>query len=117
MDFKTKNDVIEENILYKYINIDINSLNLILNNKARLSDYNYFNNPADPPLKLNIKSFEYISSYINSIKICSLSSEYKNFLMWSHYANLHKGICIAYDISNINKYDKTILKKLNMTVK
>lgn len=38
-------------------------------------------------------------------KICCLSTEYKNKLMWSHYADSHKGICVEYDFSDraVNK--------------
>ena len=121
-DFKVKNNnyIIDNNLLYKYKKIDINLLKLISNNNnkinnIRLSNFNYFNDPADPLIKLNKEAFEAIEKYTNDIKIYSLSSEYNNFLMWSHYANEHKGICVAYDISNINEYDNMILKKVRYT--
>ncbi|ANN64348.1 hypothetical protein SZ47_04615 [Brachyspira hyodysenteriae] len=121
-DFKLKNNnyIIDNNLLYKYKKIDINLLKLISNNNnkvnnIRLSNFNYFNDPADPLIKLNKEAFEAIEEYTNDIKIYSLSSEYNNFLMWSHYANEHKGICVAYDISNINEYNNMILKKVRYT--
>ncbi|MEI0524603.1 DUF2971 domain-containing protein [Brachyspira murdochii] len=121
-DFKLQNNnyIIDNNLLYKYKQIDINLLKLISNNNdkvnnIRLSDFNYFNDPADPLIKLNKKAFKIIEEYINNIRICSLSSTYDNFLMWSHYSNEHKGICIAYDVSNINKYHNTIFKKVRYT--
>ena len=121
-DFKLKNNnyIIDNNLLYKYKKIDINLLKLISNNNnkvnnIRLSNFNYFNDPADPLIKLNKEAFKAIEKYTNDIKIYSLSSEYNNFLMWSHYSNEHKGICIAYDISNINEYNNIILKKVRYT--
>lgn len=33
---------------------------------------------------------------INRIPICCFSSDPTNFLLWSHYANSHKGMCIEY---------------------
>lgn len=35
----------------------------------------------------------------NTYFIGSLCTDYKNRLMWSHYANSHKGFCIEYDFS------------------
>jgi len=34
-----------------------------------------------------------------NIQICSLSERYESLLMWAHYAENHKGICIEYDFS------------------
>lgn len=48
------------------------------------------------------------------IAICSLSKSYKNTLMWSHYAEDHKGICLKLAVTSekwerVNvKYDTTI---------
>lgn len=36
----------------------------------------------------------------NSFFIGCLAEDYKNRLMWSHYADSHKGFCIEYDYSN-----------------
>lgn len=110
IDFNIGNDNID--ILYKYRDIDINLLSLIVEEKVKISDFNYFNDPVDPIIKLQANSLPKIKDIINKIKICSLSSEYDNFLMWSHYSNKHKGICIAYDISKIKEYNKIILKKV-----
>lgn len=107
-DFYIENDNITT--VYKYRTIDINTEKLILNSKVRLSDYNYFNDPADPLIKLNKRSLKNISKFIKNIKICSLSPTYDNFLMWSHYSNEHKGICIEYDASNFKKLNSNIEK-------
>lgn len=39
-----------------------------------------------------------------SYKICSLSEHYDNILMWSHYANFHKGVCLKYNTEDLKKY-------------
>ena len=39
----------------------------------------------------------------NSILIGCFASDYKNRLMWSHYADSHKGFCIEYDFSSDEK--------------
>ena len=39
---------------------------------------------------------------LNSIFIGSLSENNDNSIMWSHYANEHKGICIEYNLANFD---------------
>jgi hypothetical protein len=68
---------------------------------------------------------EDVQSYIDNMEkqICDktanlfligcLCTDYKNRLMWSHYADSHKGFCIEYDYSQINE---ETLKKLPMPI-
>lgn len=35
--------------------------------------------------------------------VCCFSEHVDNFLMWSHYANCYNGICIEYDLQEIDK--------------
>ncbi len=37
----------------------------------------------------------------SAFKLCSFSERIDSMLMWSHYANYHKGFCIEYDIKSI----------------
>lgn len=42
-------------------------------------------------------------SQTNNLGIsCFTENDYKNVLMWSHYANYHKGFCVEYDIRNFD---------------
>lgn len=53
---------------------------------------------------------------VRDFGICCFSEKYDDVLMWSHYANSHKGIVLEF---NENKLDKSILlanSKVNMTV-
>lgn len=40
-----------------------------------------------------------------AFKLCSFSERLDSSLMWSHYANYHKGFCIEYDVSNFPPLD------------
>lgn len=54
-------------------------------------------------------------NYISAIKktfdltlksgIYSLSADYNNELMWSHYANSHLGYCIEYEFENLKEFE------------
>ena len=93
--------------------------NDIKNNCLTFGDPKNFNDPMDPILKewLNLrkkrthssidkKLFTILSDCTNNLKICCLSKNdskrddiFLNPLMWSHYADSHKGICIQYEIT------------------
>ncbi|MCS3792712.1 DUF2971 domain-containing protein [Aeromonas hydrophila] len=44
--------------------------------------------------------------YIHSCGIVSLSETPRNILMWAHYTNQHKGICIGYEREMLTKNEK-----------
>lgn len=41
---------------------------------------------------------EYSENLKGAFKLCSFSERLDSSLMWSHYANYHKGFCIEYDV-------------------
>lgn len=41
----------------------------------------------------------------DSFKVCSFTRNRDSILMWSHYASLHQGFCIEYDISKYSHRD------------
>lgn len=56
------------------------------------------------PIEKVKKSFATMEQQLNGslyslFKVCCLCTSNKNRLMWSHYADSHKGICIEYDFS------------------
>lgn len=59
-------------------------------------------------------------NYRNYMKIICFSEEYNSELMWSHYAENHKGFLIAYDRNDIeksivyDKNDKKVERKLKL---
>ena len=44
---------------------------------------------------------EYLRRIHTRIGVFSMASEYDNHLMWSHYANMHKGICVGFNIDEL----------------
>ena len=78
--------------------------------------HHIFNQNGDDFISVDDSTQRYrrqLSSYIlDSIKneigvsgVFSLSEEWKNVLMWSHYAEDHKGICIEFDTYWRNYYE------------
>lgn len=93
--------------------------NDIKNNYLTFGNPKNFNDPMDPILRewLNLrkkrsrssidkKLFILLNNCIDNLRICCLSKKdsksddvFLNPLMWSHYADSHKGICIQYEIT------------------
>lgn len=60
--------------------------------------------------KKDRSSFQNLINYITSIEIdhaigiLSLSTEWNNLLLWSHYGDQHKGFCIGLNFERLKKY-------------
>ena len=84
-------------------NIDIS---LILANLIKANDNEYtdlFRSFLD-----NRKIMTNFQKHINDFGIASFSYKQDETLMWSHYADDHKGVCIQYDISTDFQDDLTL---------
>lgn len=112
-----------EPFLYSFRPINEYTLSDLINNELTLVHPKEFNDPFDTLIyhwiegidsrckeKKHVpiykKSFEYyrVRSFV---KDKSQNKAYKNILMWSHYANNHKGICIKY------KFQKPFTERTN----
>lgn len=87
------------NTLYKYTQFDNDKLlkNLI-NNEIFLGDPKNFNDPFDCPAYRgkNYKTNLGFTKVLDRISISCFSEIKDSILMWSHYADSHRGICIGY---------------------
>ena len=83
----------------------------ITNQEIYFSDPSNFNDPFDPLIRiLNKDDSEGMLKLLN-FRISCLSTNNKNILMWSHYANKHLGICIKYNIAKLLKEKDITFKK------
>lgn len=100
-------------ILFKYRKFDKSSLELFINRELWFAKADTLNDPFEAnaslanimkavwehyPLSANlrVKYEEAIRESLLTLGICSFSKARKNQLMWSHYADEHKGICIGF---------------------
>lgn len=112
---------IKDNILYQYIpwysdDIPDEVKCLIKNEQIEFRNPTTFNDPIDPPTKL-LEKDDILYELTNNFQISCLTTEPYNILMWAHYANKHKGICIAYDITDFFNKKDVLLEKLMYTTK
>lgn len=120
---------------------DVGALKFADNKKLMVSKPSRFNDPYDCLADLvEFKTFpeeyenhpnfnreslrkhmkqEYFPKVINGTGVSCFSETGTNMLMWSHYSNSHKGICVAYDLKEFyfslkghNKFncDSTLIK-------
>ena len=92
-------------------------INDIVNEALSFAKPKVFNDPLDPILRewMNLKQkssvskqdkrlFKYLKNSLESLRICCLSrrgdSIQLNPLMWAHYADEHRGVCLKFDLLN-----------------
>lgn len=64
--------------------------------------YSTKNNDTDEASEFIDKFDKELNERVNNIfRVGCLGTDYKNKLMWSHYADSHTGFCIEYDFNNI----------------
>jgi hypothetical protein len=98
-------------VLYKYRSLDNfkNFVDIILKNRLYAAQYKDLNDPMEGQYyyhqgELNRTIRDKILEEKGTLRILSLSRINNNQLMWSHYADGHKGIAIGVKIDN-EKYD------------
>lgn len=113
---------IKTKVVYKYRAYSAASLELLIKKELWLADPNDFNDPfdcsADYESAVNeainefdlaeINQVEVLKEFrekIEKVRVCCFCNTKKNQLMWSHYADEHKGFCIGFD------KDKLLIKK------
>ena len=99
--FKAKKSSTTDGVFYMYKNINENIIrNLIFENIYK-NKVDNFNDPFDPYFKRYDKEFKIIEK-LKEVKITCFSKEKNNILLWAHYGNNHKGICLGYKLEKIN---------------
>lgn len=110
IDLDYKEDTI---YLYQYRKIDKYLFQDLIEKKLILNSVKNFNDPYDSLVfhwleigkKINENQITSMANSFNKIRIACFSGNFKknirfskNILMWSHYADSHKGVCICYKV-------------------
>ena len=65
----------------------------------------------------HIKWFDqYKKDYNDNFGIYSLTSDCENIVMWSHYANSHKGFCVGFETKKLNESFKIIFNQTGLII-
>lgn len=81
-------------------------LDILIYKRLYLASYSELNDPMEGAFRIQ-NGVNYDDSWLrllrsekNDIHICSLSKIYNSLLMWSHYADSHKGCCIELEVTS-----------------
>lgn len=103
LNFKIKN----KNKLKKYlVNLVLQSKESLQGNELETNAEEFIDNNYelfDPNIDENEKNYRL--NYISFVKrsgVCCFSEKKKNILMWSHYANKHRGFCVEFNFQKLN---------------
>jgi hypothetical protein len=109
-------------MLYKYRTLDNfkNIVDIILKNRLYAAKYSDLNDPMEghylySPNNSPKEIIEKIKGRKKQLRIVSLSRTSNNYLMWSHYADGHRGIVIGVEI-NKSKYNVKSVKYINKLI-
>ena len=107
-EFKIKDN---EKFYYMYKEVNKNTIETLINRGVYKNKVENFNDPFDPYFK---KYNTILDEELKDIRITCFSTTSNNILLWSHYGNNHKGICLGYEIdeTTIKENEKIILKKV-----
>lgn len=89
----------------------------LVNKGVYKNSINNFNDPFDPYLK---RYDTFLKDEFKKIKITCFSEEYDNLLLWAHYGDNHKGVCLGYIIDDINEntcFEEIIYKEIKIKEK
>ena len=80
-------------------------LDILIYKRLYLASYSELNDPMEGAFRIpngvyNDSWLRLLRSEKNDIHICSFSKAYDNMLMWSHYADSHKGCCIEVEVTS-----------------
>ena len=97
-------------ILYKYRSLEGGNfkffVDIILNNRLYASSFKELNDPMEGAYYYSYqneglrKMLSELSDKKEKLRLCSLSKAEDSVLMWSHYANGHRGVVIGVSIDN-----------------
>ena len=93
-----------EQTLYKYQSFSLNALSSLSENYLYFSTPEQLNDPFDVASESLEKQFKNLKLNKSNFKLCSLSQINDNKLMWSHYTQEHRGICVGYKFLYLPNY-------------
>lgn len=98
--------------IYKYQAINIYLLHSLRNKKNWYSKLPFLNDPYDCFFLDNTNTTVY-KKLLSTFSVCCFSKNMDNILMWSHYADHHRGVCLEWEI---NEEDSRIKGALNSVI-
>lgn len=94
--------------VYRFRSISINTYRELITRKVWFSRYSLLNDPFEG-IYINETDQKDYDELIKHMEICCYSKENDNLLMWAHYADSHRGICLEYEVDE-NIYNRSFFE-------
>ncbi len=95
--------------IYKYHTINVNLLNSLRKKTNWYSKLLFLNDPYECFFIANSNADVY-NSFNSTLCVCCFSKNMDEILMWSHYANNHKGVCLEFEEHDEDKCKRRLLE-------
>lgn len=101
--------------LFKFMskNTFIEYLNLHLDGKTYVTDWQSVNDPMEGFFRYKLSDDDYANLVVGqktTYKLSCFTKTFNNYLMWSHYADKHQGVCLEYDVNPASLDQRYILE-------
>jgi hypothetical protein len=83
--------------LFRYRNASENTLAELAEKKAWYSRYDQLNDPFEG-VYVNLSGEGFLDDLIQQFRLCCFSTHRDSLLLWAHYADNHRGICLEYEL-------------------
>lgn len=97
--------IMEQYYKFRSLNNIRHFLDILINRRLYAARYNDLNDPMEGAYLID-KDNQYTIRLLKNEKyktrVCSLSKDYKHTLLWSHYADGHKGCCFGISLISEN---------------
>ena len=90
-----KNEQLNIDSIFMYKSINKRTLEAIIKKGILKSKAEYFNDVFDPFYK---KFYPKMSEILSNIRFSCFSNKNNNLLLWAHYGDNHRGICLKYKL-------------------
>jgi hypothetical protein len=110
--------------LYKYRCVDANALSLLASDQLYLARVESFDDPfefldlnatikaastTDPVTAFaTLDAERHADKLHGGMRVCALTEECQNLLMWGHYTDCHRGFCIRFDFREESQLSKML---------
>lgn len=104
--------------LYKFLSekIFLDHLDNILRGLVYVADWKSFNDPMEGFFSYFLSdssSSDMVVGEKAKYRVSCFTRDYRNYLMWSHYANKHQGVCLESEVKPNALSDRYIVERIN----
>lgn len=93
---------------YRFRSISTNTYQEIINNEVWYSRLNELNDPFEG-LFINNSNEASLNHLVGNLAVCCFSLSPESLLMWAHYTDSHRGLCLEYEIPD-KEFKETFMK-------